>query len=241
MSWKFAVLTGLVFAVGCGSQDAESPAESEPSSPSEQETAASDSSTKTDFKPITLADCEVFPAADDEDAPKTWSENEAGELVCTGDPRGYLYTKKTYDNFTLEAEFLYPIEDEDAIIEDVRKFNTGFLIFVPEEQKVWPRSLEVQGRFDEMAQIKANARDIEVEMTTFDEDARNEARLPIGQWNRIKIVTRDGVVTSELNGKAIAEIAPTELTSGRIGFQSEGNPVRFRNIRVHRDAKSESK
>lgn len=37
-----------------------------------------------------------------------------------------------------------------------------------------------------------------------------------------------------------AEIAPAELTRRRIGFRSEGNPVRFRNIRVHRETESES-
>ena len=69
---------------------------------------------------------------------------------------------------------------------------------------------------------------------TDNEEARDKARLPIGEWNTIEVVCKDGALTSVLNGTQIATSKPSELKSGFFGIQSEGDAVEFRNIRVQK-------
>jgi hypothetical protein len=188
------------------------------------------SATESGFRPIKLTDCRVFPPTA-AGAEPTWSETAEGLLVSTGDPRGYLYTAESYGDFTLRLEFRYPLEDGMPPADPTRA-NTGVLIFIGEEHRVWPRCLEVQGRFDEMAHIKSNARDVSVELAEYDAAARDAARRPIGEWNRLTITSQDGTVTSELNGRRIARSQPTALRSGPIGLQAEGYPVEFRGVEI---------
>ncbi|GAG94962.1 unnamed protein product, partial [marine sediment metagenome] len=41
-----------------------------------------------------------------------WSLADDGVLICRGQPRGYLYTKKSYVNFTLSFEWRWPVGGE---------------------------------------------------------------------------------------------------------------------------------
>ena len=145
--------------------------------------------------------------------------------------RGYLTTTAEYGpDFTVAYE--YRFHEAETIPEaDRPKHNTGCLLFITGEDEVWPRCLEVQGKWSETASIKSNARDVTVE-TTLDEPARDAARKPPGAWNRVEIVSRGGALTVSLNGAAVATSEPTELTRGRIGFQAEGFPVEFRDVRI---------
>ncbi|MCA9115519.1 MAG: DUF1080 domain-containing protein, partial [Planctomycetaceae bacterium] len=96
--------------------------------------------------------------------------------------------------------------------------------------------LEVQGKYIELAQIKSNARDLKVEAET-DIPARDRARKPPEEWNQLEITARAGALTVKLNGEQVSHSQPavrngSPLTEGRIGLQSEGSPVTFRNIRI---------
>ena len=150
-----------------------------------------------------------------------------------GTTRGYAYTHQSYRNFTLRFDYRWPSAAE--LPEDERaKANTGVLVFITGEHKVWPRCLEVQGRWDEMAHIKSNARDVTVAVRD-DEAARATARKPVGDWNSIELVAKDGALTSRLNGVKIADSDATELREGPLGFQAEGFDVEFRNLRIRQD------
>ena len=141
--------------------------------------------------------------------------------------RGYAVTPDDYGpDFTVTYEYRFP--EADTVPEaDRPKHNTGCLLFITGEDKVWPRCLEVQGRWDDTAQIKSNARDVQV-TATLDEAARDAARKPPGEWNKVKVVSRGGALTVTLNGVEVSTSEPTDLTRGRIGFQAEGFPVEFR-------------
>ena len=54
---------------------------------------------------------------------------------------------------------------------------------------------------------------------------------PVGEWNSMDFVCRDGVIKAFLNGVFINE-ARCEDREGYIGIQSEGGPMDFRNIRI---------
>ena len=186
----------------------------------------------TGFRPIRLADCGVFYGKGDRDG-ATWTEH-GPVLRCSGKPRGYLYTKQSYRNFTLRCDFRY-LQTQSLDLEKRELCNTGFLIYVTEPHKQWPVSLEVQGRFDQMAAIKANGGAEDPELLLHDEEARAQARSPVGEWNTIEIVSRDGALTADLNGLPICRSAATGLLEGAIGLQSEDFAVEFRNLRVRED------
>jgi hypothetical protein len=185
------------------------------------------------FEALEFADFTPFVSQPDGAEP-TWSVADSGVIQTTGTPRGYLYTNKTYDNFTLQGEFRFIPRQEPIDPAERDKYNTGFLIYVPDEHKLWPRSLEVQGRFDLMGQVKSNARDVTIQATD-DEAAREEARKPIGEWNTIEITSKDGAVAAFLNGTKISESEAGELKSGHIGLQAEDYAVEFRHLRLREE------
>ena len=145
--------------------------------------------------------------------------------------RGYLASTADYGpDFTVAYEYRFP-EAAEMPEDELAKCNTGCLLFIGPEDKVWPRCLEVQGRWDDTAQIKSNARDVQV-TSTLDQPARDAARKPPGEWNRVEIVSDGGALTVSLNGEQVSTSEPTDLTRGRIGFQAEGFPVEFRNVSI---------
>lgn len=177
------------------------------------------------FQLLSLADFEQFQA----DA-GTWSE-DAGLLTCSGTPKGYAHTRDLFRNFTLRADFRY-LPAEGA--ENLEKSNTGFMIHIQEPHKVWPRSLEVQGRWDELATIKSNGG---VPELTIDDrpDVRERVRRAVEEWNSVEIISQDGSLVARLNGEVVCESQPGEVEVGLLGLQAEGFAVQFRNLRVRRE------
>ncbi len=180
------------------------------------------------FQALSLTDFEPFKGE-----AGTWRE-ETGMLITSGNPKGYAHSQKSYRNFTwrLEYRFVPPVGASDAA--ELDKCNTGFMIHIQEPHKVWPRSLEVQGKQVEMCSIKSNggAPDLVIQD---DHAARESARKPVGEWNSVEIVSRDGTLSSTLNGVPICTSEAGELTEGRIGLQAELFEVQFRNMRIRED------
>lgn len=183
------------------------------------------------FVPLTATDFVLFTPQNEKG---TLNFNgDADSLRLTGDRRGYLHTTPPYRNFTLRLEYRWP--NAAQLPEDERpNANTGVLVFITGENKVWPKCLEVQGKWSEMGHIKSNAKDVSVTVRD-DEAAREKARKPVGEWNAVEIVSNDGALTSYVNGVKIAESDPTELREGPIGLQAERFDVEFRNVRVRED------
>ncbi|HUG89720.1 MAG TPA: DUF1080 domain-containing protein [Planctomycetaceae bacterium] len=183
------------------------------------------------FRPVRLADCAAFP----QEAIDSWSSGQPGMFTTTGSPRGYLFTKRRYGDFTLVFEYRFVRPEAVTEEAELDGRNTGVLVYVPDEHRIWPRSPEVQGRHDEMAGIKSNAPDLKVAVIRDDEPMRQLARRPVGEWNEIRIVSRGGALATFLNGVKIAGTLPCELRQGHVGFQSEGHEVHFRNVRIRED------
>lgn len=231
MSWQrwsiWGLMLLLVTAHGC---KAEVPV-ADDSGENMDDSADETPSMESGFVALGFADFTPFVSKPDEGQP-TWSVSDSGLIQTTGTPRGYLYTKKSYGNFTFKGEFRFVPRKEETPPE---KYNTGFLIYVPDDHKVWPRSLEVQGRYDLMGEIKSNARDLTINLPLNDQAAREAARKPIGEWNAIEILSKDGAVTAVLNGTKISQSEPGELKSGHIGLQAEDFAVEFRNLQIHEE------
>ncbi len=155
----------------------------------------------------------------------TWSLEE-GIVKCTGEPTGYVVTKKTYKNFSLRLNMRFP----------ERPGNSGVLVYIREPNRVWPPCVEVQGMFNQFAAIfpigglRGPAGD--------DNAARQSSIKPFWQWNSLEITSKDGVITSYINGTKVAQAGPFPVKEGPVAFQSEGVPINFHNIRIREEAEN---
>ena len=228
LSWMFALT--ITLAIGCRGQVVEPTAPSVEAKsiavveavPPEQPFVLEDG-----FELLVFSDFESFAAE-----ANTWSATADG-LKCGGKPKGYLYSKQSYQNFTLRLDYRFPRPDN---LQDEAKFkgNTGFLVYITGEHKLWPICLEVQGKHTQMAAIKENG-GAEPVKTADDDVARQQARKPVGQWNSLEIVSKDGALTVHLNGTPISKSDPDFISEGPLGIQAEDHPFEVRRIRLKRD------
>ena len=155
-----------------------------------------------------------------------------GVLVCTGDPAGYAYTERSFKNFTLRFDWRYKRPEG---LKEEKDFpgNSGYLLFVTKSAAlgIWPQSVEVQGMNRDAGKILPIPRDLKCKYEDFPE-ARKRALKPVGEWNAMEIVAKEGTVLVRLNGEKVAAVSECEIQSGPIGFQSEGAEIHWRNIRI---------
>lgn len=232
---RSVLLAGLV---GC-SQPSNSSPEPKPVAPTVSEPAAlaplpedaPEYESEDGFELLGLDAFERFSAKDPGQT-VVW-ESAGNGFNCYGKPRGYLYSKQAYENFTLKLDYRFR-RPSDLKDDAEFKGNTGVMIFINGDHKQWPVSLEVQGKYVEMATIKANGGAAAVEIND-NAAARTSARKPVGEWNRLEVIARDGALTASINGMLVCESKASELKSGLLGFQAEDFEVQFRNVCVRRD------
>ncbi len=148
----------------------------------------------------------------------TWVAAD-GRLRCSGKPAGYLRTEKEYaEPYILAAEWRL-----------LEPGQSGLLLHTQKPDKVWPASIEVQldhtcfGNFVKIGNVayKGGSRIANVEK-------------PIGQWNSFLAVCRAGRIEVFMNGQWVSTATGCKPTKGFIGFQSEGVPSEFRDVRLYR-------
>ena len=172
--------------------------------------------------------CAPRPSGCGQTEPGSTFRIEKGTIVCSGKPQGYMYTGKSYLNFTLRLEYRYQRQEGMESDEDFYG-NSGYLLFIRKHQ-VWPKMIEIQGR--NSAVLSVIAGDSKATYTV-DDEARKRALKPVGQWNAVEIVSKDGQIRSSLNGTLLSIISEHEFKEpGQIGFQSEGAEIHWRNIRI---------
>ena len=162
-----------------------------------------------------------------------------GVMYGSGKEHGIAYTKKKYDNFTLRFDYLSePPDDWEG--DDIYYYaNTGYHLFLIDENLfVWPRSLTLAGeQRDLLRPIPLGAYGgTSRPVTTWDNETRARVVRPLGQWNSIEIVSKDGDVEAYLNDTLITTVTQHGFTEpGYIGLQVQGYTVRWRNIRIREE------
>ena len=154
---------------------------------------------------------------------------EDGEVRLSGKPEGYFATKKEYQNYVLTFEWKYERPESLKSDSDFRS-NSGLLLHIQGDLKVWPRSIEFQLANHEVGQIYP------IDGAKFDgkwdAEAARRATRPVGEWNREAVTSRDGELTCTLNGVVVARGKGASPSRGRIGWQSEGVPIHFRKLMI---------
>ena len=189
--------------------------------------SASTSTQADDFVPLFkgdgLGDFELVKVA-----PETLSYKD-GEIRMTGTSNGYFATKQSYKSYTMKFDFMY--ERPEGLTDD-SKFpgNSGFLFNIETPHAVWPKCIEFQlmnrevGKIYPMKGAKFDG--------TWDEAAYKKAIKPVGQWNTMEVTSKDGTVACSLNGTQVATGKSPVPDHGPFGRQTEGAPMRFKNLLV---------
>jgi Domain of Unknown Function (DUF1080). len=159
--------------------------------------------------------------------PEAWTVRD-GVIACTGQPNGFLRSKKTYRNFILRAEWRFQLGWEPPPNGDEWP-NAGFFIHAREIVKGWPVSLEVQGYFGEAGSL-FGVRGGKITGAKRGPFVKN--RPPFGSWDRYEITSKDGTITVVLNGELVNQGTNAWPESGNICLQSEGWPVYYRNVEI---------
>jgi hypothetical protein len=161
---------------------------------------------------------------------------ENGTLYCECNIHSYWYTEKKYKNFDLRFQhrFVKPVDWTSADDDELYFGGGGFLIFIHDNYSVWPKSIEVEGRWHDMFDIFFIGG--KQGKFTYDHDAKVKAQRSPWEWNDVRIVSKDGRVDSYMNGQLISTITEhDDYPEGHIGFQMEGSATEWRNLRVRVD------
>jgi hypothetical protein len=158
----------------------------------------------------------------------TWSVVD-GILRCSGKPNGYIKTRQAFRNYRLVVEWRWPEATG----------NSGVLLHINGPDKIWPYCIEAQlysghaGDFWFMAGSKGRTEPGRVNPES-DMNTRKmvAAENPPGEWNRYEILSLEGTIVLEINGRLVNWALDAQPKEGFIGFQSEGAPIEFRQIEL---------
>ena len=149
------------------------------------------------------------------------------ELVCTGEPRGYLYTSEQFNEFDLTFEWRY-VSDLNG--------NSGVLVFTQNNRRLWPTSIQVQLHQPEAGSVFPSG-----EAVTDATVKKEGLAKPVGEWNKCQIVSRSGRILVHVNGEKAGEVTGCQPANGCIAIQSEGSEVHFRYIMIRTPVSVEEK
>ena len=198
--------------------------------------AASVSGQTVLFEKKNLADWDFYVDKEGVKAEDVFSFSDEGHLLCTGQPFGYLATKESYKNFKFAVEWRWT--------EGVTPTNSGIFLKITDQPKgaFLPKAVEVQLQHKNAGDIWAfHGRTL----TGPANRLKNNDHLTIGkfsgtpklldaekapgQWNTMEILCTDDLIVVVVNGIIVNWVTGSEPIEGRIGFQSEGGPIEFRN------------
>jgi len=173
-----------------------------------------------------------FVLKDDSKKPEEVFNVQNGLIHIAGDPFGYMYTLKNYDNFRLHVEWRWQGEAT----------NSGIFLFVQDDNKVWPNAIECQlkagdaGDFvllggSNLAEFVAPKGEVRPAFPVVKKKSAS-SEMPAGEWNNADITCKDGTITVFINGVLQNEGTKSLHTSGHLALQSEGKDILFRNVRL---------
>jgi hypothetical protein len=188
------------------------------------------------FEKKNLADWDFYVDKEGVKAGDVFSFADDGRLLCIGQPFGYLATKESYKNFKFAVEWRWGEGKEPT--------NSGIFLKITEQPKgaFLPKTVEVQLAHKNLGDLWAfhgrkitepgnrlvNAENDTIGKFMGVKKLLDAEKIP-GQWNAMDILCHEGLIVIAVNGHIVNWTTGAEAIDGRIGFQSEGGPIEFRN------------
>jgi len=156
-----------------------------------------------------------------------------------GPKAGYLMSEQSFRNFELTVEYRW---NTDAnFVKKNNSKNSGVMYLVPAETPdvLWPKGIQFQikegatGDFVFLQEVTLNINGKKTEAGKSVVSKRfSDAEKPIGEWNKIVVISKNGKITQKLNGKLVNQGIESTVTEGRILLQYEGFPIDFRKVNI---------
>ena len=156
-----------------------------------------------------------------------------------GPKAGYLMSNESFKNFKLTVEFRWNTDAKFAKKNNSK--NSGVMYLVPSETPdvLWPKGIQFQikegatGDFVLLQEVTLNINGTKTEAGKSVVAKRfADAEKAIGEWNKLEVTSKNGVITQKLNGKLVNKGIESSVTEGRILLQYEGFPIDFRKVNI---------
>jgi hypothetical protein len=195
----------------------------------EETSAAAGSEAITLFNKKDLEDGYIYlkDADADLDPMSVWKIQD-GELRCSGNPVGFLRTKQEYSDYKLVFEWRWP----------EKPGNSGVLLRMGGENKIWPLCMEAQLMHNRAGDLIGMGCDFNENKAqkggpiSYTPRMNDSNEKEAGGWNKYEIVCKGDTIEVTINGQLQNKATGVSIRKGYIGFQSEGVPIMFRNIKL---------
>jgi hypothetical protein len=162
-------------------------------------------------------------------ADEAWQADN-GVLRAMAVGKGYIRTEVPYADYKFHVEWRWPKGPG----------NSGVVLHIVGGDRVWPKGFEAQMKSDHAGDIvmfadaratRAAAGETPGEAKTVRLDRIGPSREnPVGEWNSYNIVSSGGTITLSVNGEEVNHMTDAVPNAGYIALQTEGTPIKFRNI-----------
>jgi len=163
----------------------------------------------------------------DADPKDVWKVRD-GAIWCKGEPTGFIRTKKEYSDFKLVFEWRWP----------EKPGNSGVLLHMSGEEKIWPLCMEAQlmnNRAGDLIGMGCNFNENKAKKDSpisYAPRMNDSNEKKPGGWNTYEIVCNGDTIELKVNGQLQNKATGVSIRKGFIGFQSEGVPIMFRNMKL---------
>ncbi len=149
-----------------------------------------------------------------------------GVLSIKDSTVGYLRTKDCFKNYIMDVEWRWT----EVLA------NSGVLIHIQKPDAVWPICYQVQQKADAAGDIICMnglwAKECTDTVTTTIPKLKKSNERPLGEWNSMKVISKNGTLKVYINGELQNKITGLTVGKGYIGFQGESKPIEFRNLSI---------
>lgn len=156
-----------------------------------------------------------------------------------GKQAGYLMSNQSFKEFKLTVEFRW--NTNETFARKGNNKNSGIMYLVPQEtpDELWPKGIQCQvkegttGDFILLQNVTLTVRGKNIEPGKSIVVKRfKDGSNPIGEWNTVVIICKQGKITQKVNGKIVNKGKNASVKEGRILLQYEGFPIDFRKVEI---------
>ncbi len=163
----------------------------------------------------------------DVDPMSVWKVRD-GELRCSGNPVSFLRTRQEYSDYKLVFEWRWA----------EKPGNSGVLLRMGGQEKIWPLCMEAQlmhNRAGDLIGMGCDFNENKVKKggpISYTPRMNDSNEKETGGWNKYEIICKGDSIEVTINGQLQNKATGVGVRKGYIGFQSEGVPIVFRNIKL---------